>query len=79
MRVYSRVMKHFSSIGLALAVAVAVGCQNQGSGNAERHEAERRAALRQQGTPDESQQNLMRAQQDVVNRDGNASRNLSGY
>ena len=60
-------------------MAVATGCQNQGSGNAEQHEAARRAAMRQQATQDESQQNLMNAQRDVINRDGNASRNLSGY
>ena len=67
---------------MVAAAAVTTGCESQNNaqnpGRAEQREIAARAAASQQ-SGDESQQNLMRAQQDVVNRDGNASRNLSGY
>jgi hypothetical protein len=73
-------MKPFFIISLVAAITITTGCQTQDSGGrAEQRERAARAAARAQGTPDESQQNLQRAQQNVVNRDGNASRNLSGY
>lgn len=76
-------MKQFFVMSLVAATALTTGCESQSNaqnpGRAEQREMARRAAARQQENGDESQQNLMRAQQDVVNRDGNASRNLSGY
>jgi hypothetical protein len=75
-------MKQFLVISLVAAVALTTGCESQNSaqqpGRAEQREMARRAAAREQGTPDESQQNLMRAQQNVINRDGNASHSVSG-
>jgi hypothetical protein len=80
--VYIHGMKYLCSISLVTAALLA-GCETQknaaNAGNAEQRELARRTAARQQESADESQQNLMRAQQNVVNRDGNSSRNLSGY
>jgi hypothetical protein len=73
-------MKPFLIISLVAATALTTGCQSQDSGGrAEERERAARAAAQGQETPDQSQQNLQRAQQNVVNRDGNASRNLTGY
>jgi hypothetical protein len=73
-------MKPFFIISLVAATALTTGCQSQDSGGrAEQRERAARAAGQAQETPDQSQQNLQRAQQDVVNRNGNASRKLSGY
>ncbi len=76
-------MRYFSSI-LLLGFAVALcNCESnkdaQGLGNAERREMARRQAAHEQAATDESQANLMRAQQNTVNRDGNAGRDLNGY
>jgi hypothetical protein len=76
-------MKQFFVMSMVAASALTTGCESQSSaqnpGRAEQREMAARAAAKQQYNGDESQQNLMRAQQDVVNRDGNASRYLSGY
>jgi hypothetical protein len=75
-------MKQFFVMSMVAATALTAGCESQNNaqnpGRAEQRALAARAAAQQQ-SGDESQQNLMRAQQDVVNRDGNASRNLSGY
>ena len=76
------VMRHFSSIVILGLAVVFCGCESnkdQTSGNAERREMARRQAARESTPADESQANLMRAQQNTVNRDGNAGRDLSGY
>ena len=79
--VYISFMRHLSPIA-ALAVAVVFSsCESNkdAMGNAERRETARRQEAQQQAPADEAQANLMRAQQNVVNRDGNAGRDLSGY
>ena len=76
-------MKLLFITSLVATTALTTGCQSQSNaqnpGRAEQREMAARAAASQQQNGDESQQNLMRAQQDVVNRDGNAGRSLSGY
>jgi hypothetical protein len=75
-------MKQFFMISLVAAAALTTGCQSQSNaqnpGRAEQRETAARAAAAQQGSQDQSQQNLIQAQQNVVNRDGNASRSVSG-
>jgi hypothetical protein len=70
-------MKYLCSISLVTVALLAAGCETQkDAGTAEQRELARRTAARQQENPDEAQQNLMRAQENTVNRDGNASRGL---
>jgi hypothetical protein len=75
-------MKHFFVMSMVAATALTTSCESQNNaqtpGRAEQRAMAARAAAEQQ-SGDESQQNLMRAQQNVVNRDGNASRSVSGY
>ncbi len=75
-------MKQFFVMSLVAAAVLTAGCESQSNaqnpGRAGQREMAARAAAQQENS-DQSQQTLMRAQQDVLNRDGNASRNLSGY
>lgn len=76
-------MKQFFVMSMVAATALTTGCESQNNaqnpGRAEQRELAARAAASQQQNGDESQQNLMRAQQDVINRDGNASHSVTGY
>jgi hypothetical protein len=67
-------MKYLCSISLVLVAVLLSGCENQGSGNAEKREAARRERAREQEITDQSQANLIRAQQNVNNRDGSSTR-----
>jgi heat shock protein HslJ len=72
-------MKHLQLIGLIACAAFATGCESTdtagNSGRAEQREHARRlAAEQQQGSQDESQQNLQNAQRNTINRDGNPMR-----
>ena len=78
-RVYNGAMRPLCIISLVAATALTTACQTQDSGRAEQRERAARAAAQAQAAPDESQQNLQQAQRNVVNRDGNAGRNISGY
>ncbi len=75
-------MKQFFVMSLVAATALTAGCESQNNaqnpGSAEQRAMAARAASQQQ-SGDESQQNLRQAQQDVINRDGNASQSVTGY
>ena len=69
-------MKHFQLIALIAGASFFVSCETTETtgGNAE---AKRRATLeerqQQEAQMDDAEKNLWNAQQDVLNRDGNAS------
>jgi hypothetical protein len=70
-------MKRLQLIPMIVCLALVVGCESTdttGMGNQER---KRLAAVQQQAQqpqPDESEQNLWNAQQDILNRDSNPAR-----
>jgi hypothetical protein len=70
-------MKRLQLIPMIVCLALVVGCESTdttGTGNQER---KRLAAVQQQAQqpqPDESEQNLWNAQQDILNRDSNPAR-----
>ena len=74
-------MKHLRLTTLLLSTALLLACETNdqagGAGRAEKREMAKRQAVaqRQAESPqDESQQNLYRAQQTMLNRDGNSTR-----
>jgi hypothetical protein len=71
-------MKHLQLIGLIGCAIFFVGCESTQTAGRGTQEAKRLAAVQQerqrQAQTDEAQQNLWNAQQDIINRDGNASR-----
>jgi hypothetical protein len=74
-------MKHVQMIGLIACVGFFAGCESAGTASNTNargtQESKRLAALQQQrrqAQPDEAEQNLWNAQQDLMNQDGNAAR-----
>ena len=70
-------MKYLQLIGLIACAIFFGGCESTQTAGRGNQESKRLAALqrqRQHEQPDEAQQNLWNAQQDIMNQDGNASR-----
>lgn len=70
-------MKQLQLIGLIACGAFLVGCestQTAGMGNQERKRLAAVQQQEQQPQPDEAEQNLQNAQQDILNRDSNPAR-----
>jgi hypothetical protein len=69
-------MKHLQLIGLIVCAGLFASCESTDTAGRGNQESKRLAALerqRQHEQPDEAQQNLWNAQQDIMNRDGNAA------
>jgi hypothetical protein len=73
-------MKHLRLITLLVCAVSFAACETNdknGLGNAEKRELAKRQAAQQrqaESPQDEAQQNLRRAQQNIINRDGNSTR-----
>jgi hypothetical protein len=70
-------MKHLQLIGLIACLVFVIGCETTGTTGMGNQESKRLAALKeqeQQVQPDEGDQNLWNAQQDVLNRDPSPAR-----
>jgi hypothetical protein len=70
-------MKHLQFIGLIACATFFASCESTDTAGRGTQESKRLAALqrqRQHEQPDEAQQNLWNAQQDIMNQDGNAAR-----
>jgi hypothetical protein len=70
-------MKRLQLITMIACLAFVVGCESTdttGTGNQERKRLAAVQQQAQQAQPDESEQNLWNAQQDILNRDGNPAR-----
>jgi hypothetical protein len=69
-------MKHLQIIGLIACAAFFASCESTNTTGRGNQESKRLAALqrqRQHEPSDEAQQNLWSAQQNILNRDGNAA------
>jgi len=73
-------MKHLRLITLLVCLGFLAGCETNDRnevGNAEKRELAKRQAAQQrqaESPQDEAQQNLLRAQQNMINRDGNSTK-----
>jgi hypothetical protein len=70
-------MKHLQLIGLIACAIFFASCETTNTADRGNQEAKRLAALHQrseQSPPDEAQQNLWNAQENIMNRDGNPAR-----
>jgi hypothetical protein len=79
---YAKRMKEIQSLSLIACAALFVSCEStdmvNGTHPSGTQEAKRLAALREEqqqaAQPDEAEQNLWSAQENIVNRDGNPNR-----